>query len=193
MVSQTAAAVGGDVITAMHSQQHPTSSSSSTRSTNLWGSSILQALVPHAGTMSAAGAVPASATAAVVPWSAGSQVLQLPAYTSYGSTPFFPVIYSVREPAAAQSAAGPSQHATTTSTVSPQPAASTSNSSSSSSSENEHGQHISSSSSSSGSKQRPWSEMWRSAGAHALGGGIPGSAAMVVQVRTAGCTCLIQS
>jgi hypothetical protein len=139
----------------------------------------------------------AQAPAQVVPWSAGSQVLHLPAYTSYGTTPFFPVIYSVCEPAAAaHTAAGLSQHATTTSAVGHEPAASTSSRSSSISTGIEHAQHASdsniSSSSSSGSKQRPWSEMWRSAGAHALGGGIPGSAAMLVQVRLAGCTDTLQ-
>jgi hypothetical protein len=120
---------------------------------------------------------PATATASVVPWSAGSQVLQPPASTAYSSSPFFPVIYSVREPAAAQS-----QHSSSTASLEPV----VSISSSGSSAHNQHTQHDSRESSSSGErKQRPWSEMVRSAGAHALGGGIPGSAAMVVQVGAA--------
>jgi hypothetical protein len=117
-----------------------------------------------------------------VPWSAGSQVLQLPAFSAYSSSPFFLVIYSVREPAAPQTAAGHSQHSSSTASFEPVVGSSSSSSSVSS----EHTQHDSSESSSSGErKQRPWSEMWRSAGAHALGGGIPGSAAMLVQVRAA--------
>jgi hypothetical protein len=114
-----------------------------------------------------------------VPWSAGSQILQPPAFTVYNTSLFFPVIYSVREPAVAHTAVGHSQHCS--STASSEPVAS---SSSSSSTGSDHTQHESSDSSSSSERtQRPWSEMWRSAGAHALGGGIPGSAAMVVQVR----------
>jgi hypothetical protein len=146
-----------------------------------YGSSILHGLSLQAGGGAASSTATQPATTAVVPWSAGSQVMQLPACAALHSSPFFPVIYSVREPAAAQAAAGLDQHTATTSTASVgvHPAGITS-SSSSSSIDRDLTQDASSSSSSS---QRPWAELLRSAGAHALGGGIPGSAAMVVQVN----------
>lgn len=100
---------------------------------------------------------------------------------------FFPVIYSVRETSSPSTATEISSSSTSAFAGSSPAGGASTNSSTDHSNSLEH-QHSNISNSTTAS-HRSWSDIFRQAGARALGGGIPGSAAMVVQVRCCKVNC----